>query len=130
MNNCVFLGRLTHDPEVRYVNEKAVLNFTIALNEKYKSGDKYVENVSFLDIVAWERKAEVIAEYFNKGDLILVHASARTESWEKEGQRRSKIVFRLNDFDFLTSKRESVEPEEKVVVTTANEQTKEDEIPF
>jgi single-strand DNA-binding protein len=107
MNVCHFLGRLTHDPEVRNVNNTSVVNFNIALSRKYKTREgKKMEEVSFIPCEAWGTGADTIGEYFKKGDPIIVHASVKQETWEADGQKRSKLVFRVNQFEFVPSSKQ------------------------
>lgn len=105
MNQCHFLGRMVRDPELRSTNSgKKVVNFAVAVNHRRKGGDG---EVSFLDCEAWDTGAETIAKYFCKGDPIIVHCSLRTETWEgKEGERRSKLKFRVNSFEFVPGNRD------------------------
>ncbi len=107
MNNCVFLGNLTKDVELVDVGETKVGKFGIALNRRFKKkgSDEVQEEVSFLDIEAWGRQAEVIEEYFKKGDKILVRCTAKQETWDdaNTGTKRSKIKFRLDEFSFVGS---------------------------
>lgn len=104
MNNVFLIGNLVRDPEL---NETAsgvsVLNFTIAVNERYKKTDGTVEQkASFFDCEAWDTGAKLIADKFHKGDPILVHGKLRTNSWEtKEGEKRSKVTIRVSNFEFL-----------------------------
>jgi single-strand DNA-binding protein len=109
MNSCNFIGNLTRDPELRYIpSGKAVVEFGIAVNRKVKDE----EQVSFFDMVAWERTAEVISEYLKKGDKVaLSNCEARQETWEKDGQKRSKVVFNVGKMEMLSSKRSAGTPE-------------------
>lgn len=105
MNNCMFLGRIVRDLEVQDVNGTALLRFSIAVSRKYKDkSGKGAEEVNFLDMVAWDKGAEVIAKHFKKGDPIIINAAAKQENWEdKEGKKRNAIVFRVNSFEFVPS---------------------------
>ena len=107
MNECHFLGNLTRDPELRETSTNAkVVNFGIAVNRSFKrkNGERTKE-ASFLECEAWDTGAEVIDEHFKKGDPIIIHASARTESWETNEGRRSRIKFRVNKFEFVPNGR-------------------------
>jgi single-strand DNA-binding protein len=140
MNNCVFIGRLVREPELKYVGETAVCNFSIAVNRKYKSQGEMKEEVNFLDMVAWDKGAESITNFFKKGDPIIVYSSAKQESWtDKDGQKRNKIIFRVEKFEFppTSSKRgESDNEEGGVPVGASSAPSSEgsganpDEIPF
>ena len=93
----------------------SLCEFTLVDNERRKVGDKIVETAHFFDFVIWDKAADVVAKHFDKGDLIeIVSATVRQEKWEKDGQKRSKIVFRVNDFKFVSNKAKSTETTEHV----------------
>ena len=107
MNSVIILGNITRDIELRQTpGGTAVADLGIAMNEKYKNASgEYVEKAIFVDVVAWGRKAEVIAEYFSKGSKILITGELQFDQWEnKEGEKRSKLRVKLRDFDFVDSK--------------------------
>lgn len=84
MLNVVCLnGRLTKDPEVKVVNGKSVVNFTLAVNRNYKNKDNEVE-ADFLLCQAWDKPAEFIGSYVKKGNLVSVLGSIHTRSYEKD----------------------------------------------
>lgn len=84
-NVVVLTGRLTRDPEAKSLGEKTVASFGLAVNG---FGDK----VSFLDVEAWGRTAEVIEKYAGKGKLVTVQGRLEQQRWEKDGQKRSKVI--------------------------------------
>lgn len=94
--NRVFLaGRLTRDPELRYLpSGLAVCKLSVANSRYYKSkeGDRREETV-FVDVTVWERQAEWIGERFRKGRPVLVEGRLRQDEWEDKntGQRRTKL---------------------------------------
>lgn len=104
MNSCTFIGRLVREPELKEVAGKHLLDFSVAISRKYKtkSGEK-AEETSFLDFQAWDSGAETIAKYFKKGDPIILHASAKQDRWQVDGQTRSRVIFRVNTFEFVPS---------------------------
>ena len=68
-NKVILMGNLTRDPELRYTPKgTAVARFTLAVNRTYttETGEKK-EEVSFIDVDAWARQGEVIAQYLKKG---------------------------------------------------------------
>lgn len=97
LNVCHFAGNVTRDPEVKFLSgERAVANFGLAINRKWKSDDgQPKEEVVFLDLVAYGRTAEIAGQYLAKGRACMVEARAKLEQWEdkKDGSKRSKIVF-------------------------------------
>lgn len=101
MNNCSFIGRLGRDPEMRYTtNGKAVVSFSLAVNRDGKKDES-----DWIDFVAWEKTAEVIAQYCHKGDLIGVTGNLQRREWEKDGQKRFAHEVRVNRIDFCCSKK-------------------------
>lgn len=107
MNFVVITGRLVHDPELRYTNtNKAVASFTVAVDEgKTASGDK---KTSFVDCVAWEKRAEFIDQYFLKGDPITLCGRLETRTWEKDGQKRKATELVVTSVEFQMGKNKVV----------------------
>jgi single-strand DNA-binding protein len=100
---------LTRDPELRTVGAKgtAVVNFGIAVSRQFKKNTgETAKETTFLEFEAWDSGAETINRHFKKGDPIIVHCSAKTEQWEDKtsGQKRSRIKFRVNKFEWPLSK--------------------------
>lgn len=101
MNNCSFIGRLGRDPEMRYTgNGKAVVSFSLGVN---RDGKK--DQTDWIDFVAWEKTAEVIAKYCNKGDLLGVTGQLQRREWEKDGQKRYAHEIKVNRIDFCGGKK-------------------------
>lgn len=83
VNKCIFIGRLTDDPTVRYMpNGEPVANFSIAVNEKYKdkSGEQR-EKTEYIRVVAYRRTAEIIGQYTRKGSKLYVEGKLQTRKW-------------------------------------------------
>jgi single-strand DNA-binding protein len=87
----MLIGRLTHDPELRYTaNNRAVCSFSIATNRTWTNDDGSLEErVSYHRIVAWRKLAEICDRILSKGDKVYVEGRLQTNEWEtKEGQKR------------------------------------------
>jgi len=103
MNITLLRGNLARDPELRIVNtagkQTSVVNFTVAVSREYvkASGDKD-KITSFINCEAWDTGAEMIAESFKKGDLVMIEGSLRNDSWEKDGVKHSSLKVRVNNF--------------------------------
>ena len=71
MNNVVLVGRLTKDPELRYVGEKnnALTNFSLAVDRGYKNSQGE-SKVDFINIEIWGRQAEIFCTYMAKGKMV------------------------------------------------------------
>lgn len=92
-NKVILLGNLTRDPENRTLpSGSQVSNFGIGVNRKFKSlqGD-LKDETCFVDIEMFGKLAEISSNYLHKGDLVLVEGRLRQDTWEKDGQRRSKL---------------------------------------
>ncbi|MDP3791200.1 MAG: single-stranded DNA-binding protein [Candidatus Omnitrophota bacterium] len=104
LNKVFIMGNLTRDPELRYVpSGTAVASFTIAINRVYTSqaGEKK-EEVSFVRVVVWGRRAEVCGEYLSKGSPVFVEGRLQSRSWEsQDGQKRSTIEVIADNVQFL-----------------------------
>ena len=101
MNNVILMGRLTRDIELNYSkNGKAFIRFAIAVN-------RIGEGTDFINCVAWEKTAETIAEYFKKGQRILVQGSIRTGSYERNGQTVHTTDILVSRFEFVESNKQS-----------------------
>lgn len=91
-NRVVLVGNLTRDPELRYIpSGTAVSEITLAVNERVKKNDQWVEEVNFIDITLWARTAEVANEYLSKGSSVLIEGRLKLDRWEKDGQKHSKL---------------------------------------
>jgi single-strand DNA-binding protein len=91
-NRVVLMGNLTRDPELRYIpSGMAVSDIGLAVNDRVKRNDQWVEETTFVDITLWGRTAEVANEYLSKGSSVLIEGRLKFETWEKDGQKRSKL---------------------------------------
>ena len=98
MNVAILMGRLTRDPELKYTsNGKAYTTFTLAVQ-------KTKDEAEFIDCVAWEKTAENIAEYFRKGNRILIQGRLSVNSYEQNGEKRKFTRVLANTFEFIDSK--------------------------
>jgi single-strand DNA-binding protein len=112
--NRVFLaGNLTRDVAVRFLSgEKAVGEFGLAVNRKWKdaSGEQK-EEVTFVDIEAWGRTAELCAQYLAKGRGCFIEGRLKLDTWEdkKDGSKRSKLRVVADNVQFTGGKQEAHE---------------------
>ena len=91
-NRVVLMGNLTRDPELRYIpSGTAVSEIGLAVNDRVKRNDQWVEEATFVDVTLWGRTAEVANEYLSKGSPVLIEGRLKLDTWEKEGQKRSKL---------------------------------------
>lgn len=126
LNSCHFIGNVTRDPDSKFLpNGKAVCDFSIAINHNYttESGEKR-ETVTFIDLTAFGRTAEIIGEYAKKCKSVYLECRAQLDSWDDKttGQKRSKIKFIVNNVQLLGGPGKQGD--------TAQEQSPEDEPPL
>ncbi|MFN4196494.1 MAG: single-stranded DNA-binding protein [Caldimicrobium sp.] len=94
MNKVMVKGRLTRDPEVRYLpSGTQVTSFSVAVNRRFKDKDgNWREEAYFFDIESFGRLAERLGKQLSKGKQILLEGSLRQDRWQNEaGEKRSKV---------------------------------------
>jgi single-strand DNA-binding protein len=106
-NRVILVGNLTRDPELRYIpSGTAVSEIGLAVNDRVKKGDQWVDETTFVDVTLWGRTAEVANEYLSKGSNILIEGRLKLDSWEKDGQKRSKLRVVADKMQMLGSRGE------------------------
>lgn len=102
-NKVILMGNLTRDPEVRTTpSGQSVTSFGLAINRTWKGADgNQQESVSYIDCVAWGKTGEIIAQYVQKGRPLLINGRLEQRSWEKDGQKHSKVEVVVEDFNFV-----------------------------
>lgn len=91
-NRVILVGNLTRDPELRYIpSGTAVATIGLAVNDRVKRGDQWVDETTFVDVTLWGRTAEIANEYLSKGSPVLIEGRLKLDTWEKDGQKHSKL---------------------------------------
>ena len=92
-NRVILIGNLTRDPDLRSTGSgKSVCDVGLAINDRRKdAAGKWHEEVTFVDVTLWGRTAEVATEYLSKGSPVLFEGRLKLETWETDGQKRSKL---------------------------------------
>jgi single-strand DNA-binding protein len=107
VNKVILIGRLGKDPEVRNLDNGAVVaNFSIATSESYKdrtTGEKK-EITEWHNIVLWRGLAEIAQKFLRKGDMVYIEGKLRTRSWEKEGVTRYTTEIVADNMNMLSPK--------------------------
>src|SRR5690348_6067985 len=97
MNVVTLIGNLATDVELREVApDKKVASFVLAVDRATRDG-----GADFVTVSAWDRQAEMCAEYLGKGRRIAVDGRLKSRSWEDEGKRRSAIEVVARRVEFL-----------------------------
>lgn len=99
LNKVILIGRLTHDPELRYTpNGQPVANFSLAVDRKMSKNDE----TDFIPVVAWRRLAEICNEFLHKGKLVAIEGRLQVRSYEdKEGRRQRAFEVVADDMQML-----------------------------
>ncbi len=110
INNSVLMGRLTRDPELRYVSgEIPVCSFKLAVARRTSGSE---EKTDYIPCVAWREKAEFVNQWFSKGTLAIVIGQLTSRIWADE-QGRNHIAFEIlcDQVQFGETKRQRVSRE-------------------
>lgn len=93
VNSVAITGNLTREPELRATTGgMQILRFGMAVNDRRKTQSGEWEDVpNFIDCVTFGKRAEALAKLLSKGQKVAVSGQLRYSSWEKDGQKRSKI---------------------------------------
>ena len=98
------IGNLTRDPELRYTPKgMAIAKIGLAINRTWKNeAGETKEEVTFIDVDAFGRQAETIAQYLKKGSPLLVEGRLKLDQWDDKqtGQKRSSLGVVLEGFQF------------------------------
>ena len=111
INHVVIGGNLTKDAELMQTQSgKDILRFSVAVNEQRKNPNtgEYENYANFFDCVTFGNRAKALANILKKGLRVCVSGLLRYSSWEKDGQKRSKIEIIANDIDFMTARDKGV----------------------
>jgi single-strand DNA-binding protein len=92
MNKAILVGRLTRDPELKYTAgiSIAVTTFTLAVDRNFKNKEDQRE-ADFINIVAYNKIAETMANYLKKGRLIAIFGRIKTKIYEGTGGQKNVI---------------------------------------
>lgn len=122
------IGRFVKDPVIKDVGSSRVCEFALAVDERRKGKDGKSEKIAhFFNFAVWDKAADVISEHCKKGDAIYFVATPRQEKWKDktDGSNREKVVFRITEFSFVSSKKNASGP------TQADAESSQDaDIPF
>ena len=123
LNHITLMGRLTRDPELRKTTtNKSVASFSLAVDRDVKSKETGGRETDFIDIVAWNKTGEFVAQYCTKGSLIAVDGRLQIRDWtDKDGNKRHTTEVIANNVYFTESKKVSNAPANEAPATNAPE---------
>jgi single-strand DNA-binding protein len=135
LNKVMLIGRLTRDPQLRYIpSGTAVTDLGVAVSRYYKGQDgSRQEETCFVDVTVWGKQAENATEYLSKGSQVFIEGYLRLDSWEDKntGDKRSKLKVVANNVQYLDS-RGAAGNKDKAAEPRSGEsgETPDAEIPF
>ena len=107
-NRVLLMGNLTRDPQLKYLpSQTAVAEFGVACNRKFRTAQgEDREEVTFVDVTAFGKQAEVINQYMTKGKPIFIEGRLKYDQWEDKngGGKRSKLTVVVENFQFVGSR--------------------------
>ena len=101
LNRVILSGRLTADVELKYLpSGTAVANLRLASNRRYTTNGERREEVLFVDVEVYGKAGEALAQHKAKGDFLLVDGRLRQHTWERDGQRHSRLAIVADQVSF------------------------------
>lgn len=124
LNNCILMGRLTHTPELYTLKSgKNVLRFSLAVNRPKIKNEEV--KTDFIDCIAWDKTAEFINKYFQKGDALILEGKIETrDSKDKQGTVRKVTEVIAREIHFCDYAKKKDKPDNQ-----SNQETFDD-MPF
>lgn len=106
INKTITMGNITRDPELRQTTSGiSVTSFSLAVNEKLKDG---TEEVTFINCVAYDKRAELICRYIKKGNPLFVEGKLKSRTWtDKNNNKRTEWEVIVNEVVFISAGREN-----------------------
>ena len=114
VNKVIIIGNVGKDPEIRYTGDgTAIANFSVATSERWKDkAGEQQERTEWHRIVAFNKLAQIVADYVKKGTKVYIEGSIRTRQWEnKEGQKQYTTEITTASLQMLSGKPEGGEPQ-------------------
>ena len=110
INRVSLSGNLTRDPELRSTQSgMSIMTFGIAVNDRAKNQQtgEWEDRPNFIDCVVFGKRAESLSRFLCKGMKVALDGKLRYSSWEKDGQKRSKIEVVADDIDVMQRRDQS-----------------------
>lgn len=131
MNNVTMVGRLTKDPELRFIagSGKAVCKFDIAVDRRYKTDNG--PKADFFRCQIWGKPAEAVANYTTKGSKVAVRGEIQNNNYEdKQGVKHYGCLINADQVDFLDSRKVEAPAENQTDPDGFQSIEDDDDIPF
>jgi len=101
LNRITLSGRVATDPELKYLpSGTAVTNLRLASNRTYTSNGERRDQALFVDVEVYGKPAEAVAQHKAKGAFLIVDGRLRQHTWERDGQRQSRLAIVADQVSF------------------------------
>lgn len=113
INNVSLTGRLTRDPELRVTaGGTQLLSFTLAFNTSVRNRQtgEWDERGNFIDCTMFGKRAEALLNLLAKGQKVAIAGKLRYATWDKDGQRHSKLDLIVDEIEFLGQRQGAAQP--------------------
>jgi len=108
MNRVILTGNLTRDPEIKQANSGvAICELGVAVNDRKKINGEWTDHASFFDVTVFGHTAEACGKYLSRGKPVAVDGKLEQQRWEKDGEKRSKVVVIAQQVQFLGGRDEA-----------------------
>lgn len=105
-NRVILVGNLCRDVEVRQIaSGTSVAEVSLAVNDRVKKNNEWVDETTFVDVTLWGRTAEIAAQYCSKGSSVLIEGKLKLSTWEKDGQKHSKLRVNCDSLQMVGGKK-------------------------
>ena len=110
INRVCLSGNMTRDAELRQTQSGAsVITFGVAVNDRRKNNQtgEWEDYANFVDCTMFGQRAQAIAPYLTKGTKVSLDGKLRYSSWERDGQKRSKLEVIVDEIEFMSSRQDN-----------------------
>lgn len=132
INHVAITGNLTRSPELRATQGgTAVLSFGIAVNDRRKNASGQWEKVpNFFECVTFGNRAAALSDILAKGMKVAIAGKLHYSSWEKDGQRHSKVDIIANDVELMQNRKPQQEQTQAFAPQPPTMDMYDSDIPF
>lgn len=110
VNTAIITGNLTRDPELRQTaSGTSVLQFSVAVNDRVKVNGEWTDRANYIDCTMFGTRADSLSKLLHKGSKVAVQGKLHWSSWEKNGEKRSKVEIWTDTVELLTPRNQGTQ---------------------
>jgi single-strand DNA-binding protein len=131
INRVMISGNMTRDAELRQTaGGMQVLTFGVAVNERVQNrqSGQWEDRANFVDCTMFGKRAEAVAQYLAKGTKVAIEGKLRYSSWERDGQKRSKLDVIVDEIEFMSGRQQ--QPQQQRQQPQQQSSVYDQDIPF